>query len=441
MGVDFLPSRLGRCSFVLTLVASAAGCGLTSLGEFSDLDPNASGGGGASGAMQPEAGGKGGAPEEHEGGDAGISGGGATGNTGGGTAGGGATGISGVDSGGAVDPVSPNVTEHLFLNRFRGWRAWPTNGLPGNTTTSNPATFSSHPAYVGVFARGNDQTMWHAAGSTPDYGATWSWNSWLTFGSPIGQPLLGVPSATMVSGGSMELAIVGRIRVGEAVSSGDEVHQIFVRAMSKPPYEWSGWAQVSDGNFEEDPAVVFSNPKVVIFGLGTNHRFYFSTSDTSKDVLPGGWTPWTVLPDEPFRPSFWKQAAAAAGDGQLFVAGLDNTGHFYLNSSKDIGKTWAGWKQVPSQQLTFDEAPALSLCPDPPFSESPKKQLNIFGRSPDKKLWNATSIDGGMHWSEMQEIPGLELTSAPAAVSPKKGVVHLVARGPNGVLYLNPYQD
>jgi len=328
----------------------------------------------------------------------------------------------------AEDSVG-STSENLNMSKFKGWTQIP-NGVSYFAPAANFR--GQYNDGIDLYATGTDNNLYHDVGSTTNGGLNWSWTGWSSLGAPasggVTYPLIGRPSATAWSAvRSRGSAVAARASIaGQA--------QVFVK------FELGGsftsWAQVSNGNLEQDPAIVFSYPYLFVFAPGTDHQFYWSRNDVSQSYNAANWSAWANVPGG----NLSSAGGVAAAGGKLFLAARATNNQYYLNKSADAGATWSGWSAVPSGTTTFASAPALTAI----AVSSTATTLNLFGAATAtggvQPMLNSTSFDEGANWGTFQSAGG-NLASAPAAIAASSTHLETFALGTDNTVYQNTYLE
>jgi hypothetical protein len=257
------------------------------------------------------------------------------------------------------------------------WSPWGDGGDPLDVA---PAVASWAPNRLDVFARGENDHLWHMS---------WSGAKWSTWEDLGGGRLTSAPAA--VSWGPDRIDIFVR---GAA-------HQLAHKSWSGT---WSGWEDLG-GVLTSAPAVASWAPnRLDIFARGQNNHLWHKSWNGAK------WSNWEdrgggILTSAP--------AAVSWGPNRIdvFVRGADGQ----LAHKRWNNVEWSGWRDL-GGRLT--SAPAVA-------SWGPNR-LDVFVRGFEgglaHKRWN------GEEWSEWRDLGG-RLTSSPGAVSWGLNRIDVLVRG------------
>lgn len=184
------------------------------------------------------------------------------------------------------------------------------------------------------------------------------------------------------------------------------------------------WRSIGELKFTSAPAAAVSSDgkKLHVFGRVPNGRLMHSSSsdagatwDKRSKII--GLGKFTSAP-----------AAAVAGFGMnlhVFGRGIDNK--IWYTSSSRSGDDWGdqtNWHHI--GQKTFDSAPAAAVS-------GSGKELHVFGRATDDRMWHAFSSDSGKDFDENTNWAAIGqgvFSSGPAAaVSADGKKLHVFGRG------------
>ena len=308
----------------------------------------------------------------------------------------------------------------LTISKFKGWTPIPGGGV----LISGPAVATRTATSIDVFAVATDSTVYTQDAFSLDNGATWTWqSSWSPPGAPNSGGVLGKPAATAAMfNGNLGLALAARATVGG-------LRQVFVRTWF-PVNPFTPWTQVANGDLITDPAVVYSGTSLIVFGVATDHRVWFSKNDVRLGYTASNWTAWTPIPGG----NLTSAVGAAAHNGELYVTALDTNNHIALVKSIN-GSTWGSWISVIPGNLTFKGGPAITAGPS-------NGQLNLFATVNDstKAMYNGTSTDDGVTWGGFQSAGGA-LNDGPGAASPIDGTIQTAGLATDKNVWFNLYKE
>lgn len=149
----------------------------------------------------------------------------------------------------------------------------------------------------------------------------------------------------------------------------------------------------------------------------------FSTTPQSS-----AWpTAWAELPVGQFLSGPTACQSSTGKDLHVFGRGTDN--RIWRAHSGDGGASWAlAWAAIGTG--TFQSAPAAAISAD-------GKIVHVFGLGMDQRIWRARSVDGGATWNiAWAPISSGIFTSAPcAAVSSDGQKLHVFGRGPDNRIW------
>lgn len=262
----------------------------------------------------------------------------------------------------------------------------------GGTATSAPASASTGPNKLHVFARGGDNAIWYKA---------WN-NGWSAWQSAGGGATSG-PSAA--SQGSNKFAVFAR--------GGD--NGLWMRKFSNGAFT-ADWCSLG-GTLTSGPAAVSqASGKLMVFARGSDNGVWYRVQNSDGTCSDGSWGNWTSLGGT------WTQdpAAFSWGSGQAHVFVRDSAGQFqykYFN-----GTTWdASWTNLGGN---FKYGPAVA------YAGSSK--VEVFGVNQDNttshRRWHGV---WATNWSNL----GGSANAAPAVSSWGNGRIDLFARGLNNAIW------
>ena len=274
----------------------------------------------------------------------------------------------------APSPPTPPAT---------GWSQWEDLG---GVLTSAPAVSSWQPNRLDVFARGQNQALWHIYWD----GARWS--GW----EDLGGTLTSAPAA--VSWGQNRIDVFGR----------GQNNALWHKWWDGT--RWSNWEDLG-GTLTSAPAVAsWDSNRLDVFARGQNNALWHKWWDGTR------WSDWEdlggTLTSAPAAVSWGPNRIDVFGRGQN-----QSLWHKYWN-----GARWSDWEDLGGG--TINSAPAVA--------STGINRLEVFAQGPRNELlirtWNGT------RWSGWQSLGGV-ITSEPAAVSWGGNRLDVFARGQNNHLW------
>jgi hypothetical protein len=273
--------------------------------------------------------------------------------------------------------------ENIELAEDVGWSVWEDLG---GILTSAPAAASWEPNRLDIFARGQNQALWHLYWN----GARWS--AW----EDLGGILTTGPGA--VSWGPNRIDVFGR-------GQNQALWHIYWDGI-----RWSAWEDLGGIITSEPAAASWQANRLDVFARGQNQSLWHKYWDGIR------WSDWEdlggVLTSAPAAVSWGSNRIDVFGRGQN-----QSLWHKYWD-----GTRWSAWEDLGGGQIT--SAPAAA--------STGVNRLEVFARGPRNELlfrtWNGTQ------WSGWRSLGGM-LTSAPTAVSWGGNRLDVFARGRNNHLW------
>ena len=269
--------------------------------------------------------------------------------------------------------------QSVYGLRVGGWE-----GL-GGVLTSGPDASSWAAGRLDVFARGQDNGLWHLPFDNGGWG---DWGS-------LGAVITSNPSAVSWASGRIDVFARGQ-------DSG----------LWHLPFDNGGW-----GDWESLGGEITSGPNASSWAAGRLDVFARG-QDNGLWHLPfdnGGWGDWEslggVITADPSAVSW------ASGRIDVFARGQDN-GLWHLPF--DNGG-WGDWESLGGE---------ITSAPDP--SSWAAGRLDVFARGQDNGLWHLPFDNSG--WGDWESLGG-ELTSDPSAFSWASGRIDVFARGQDNALW------
>jgi hypothetical protein len=273
--------------------------------------------------------------------------------------------------------------ENIDIAPETGWSQWEDLG---GILTSAPAVASWQPNRLDVFARGQNNHLWHRYWN----GARWS--EW----EDLGGVLTTGPAA---------------------VSWGPNRIDVFARGQNQALWHiywdgirWSAWEDLG-GVLTSEPAVAsWGANRLDVFGRGQNQALWHKYWDGTR------WSEWEDLGGSLTS----APAAVSWGPNRIDVFGRgqnQSLWHKYWDGSR-----WSAWEDLGGGQIT--SAPAAA--------STGTNRLEVFARNQRNELvfrtWNGTQ------WGGWRTLGGV-LTSDPAAISWGGNRLDVFARGQNNHLW------
>lgn len=107
---------------------------------------------------------------------------------------------------------------------------------------------------------------------------------------------------------------------------------------------------------------------------------------------------------------------------ELFARATDDT---LWNRRRAADGTWGSWTSL-----------GIKATSSPAVARLSGDAVHLFARGTDGALWHRTSASATSAWGAWERLGGtLAAGSSPSAVSPRAGVLEVVVRNPDGVLY------
>jgi acylphosphatase len=261
-------------------------------------------------------------------------------------------------------------------------------------TALDPLVASNLDGRLEVFARGNDNALWHIWQLVPNGG----WSGWASLGGGI----VGRPAVGRNADGRLEVFVRG---------TDNALHHMWQVA---PNSGWSKWQSLG-GGLTGAPAVARNaDGRLEVFVRGTDIALHHMWQ-----VAPnGGWSSWqglgAILKSDP--------VVERNADGRLevFVRGTDNALHHTWQVAPNSG--WSGWAGLGG-----------GLAGAPVVGSNEDGGLEVFVRATDNALHHMWQVAPNSGWSNWQGLGGV-LTSDPAVSRNADGRLEVFARGPDTAL-------
>lgn len=273
--------------------------------------------------------------------------------------------------------------ENLDIGNVGGWSRWEDLG---GILTSAPAAASWQSRRLDVFARGQNQALWHIYWN----GARWS--AW----EDLGGVLTSGPAA--VSWGPNRIDVFAR-------GQNQSLWHIYWDGI-----RWSAWEDLGGIITSEPAAASWGANRLDVFARGQNQALWHKYWDGTR------WSEWEDLGGS------LTSAPAAVSWGpnriDIFARGQNQSlWHKYWD-----GTRWSEWEDLGGGAINSAPAAASSRA----------NRLEVFARGSKNELLFRTW--DGTKWSAWQSLDGA-LTSAPAAVSWGGNRIDVFARGNNDHLW------
>ena len=297
-------------------------------------------------------------------------------------------------------PAPGGQVMHIFQTApSNGWAGW--QRLQGESRRDvrlqgRVAAVRNDDGRLEVFARGEDDALWHAWQQAP--GA--DWHRWVRLGE-AGE-CLSDPAAAVNNNGRLE--VVARWRDGS-------VRRMYQQVAGTA---WSGWHSFPDGADVAGSPVIARNAdarlEVVV------RRLDGSVHSASQATPSGGWTPWLRIGNGLLNSDL--AVASRAGTLVVFGRGLDGSLWHLAQSSPGV---WTGpdWGSIGG-----DLAPGSR----PTVITSGAGELQLFVRWFDDSVRWSSQITGTVDWTPWQNL-GAPVGSDPAASMNADGRLEVFALG------------
>lgn len=274
----------------------------------------------------------------------------------------------------------------------------PSTADPNYPLREGHATFYQTDKGAVVFSAGTINWSW----GLDDYGS----------GDPDAQAL--------ATGGAQQLTrnVLKRMRDTDHVDVFARGYDNSIYQITRENGSFSSW-QGLGGGFAFGPTVASSVPhELHVFGVGLDYSLYENIWTDS------GWSGWQGRGIPPGVALMSAPAAVGTGEGHIDVFARGNNSRMYQRSySPSTG--WSNWFDLGGG---FNQGPAVTTWGGP--------TLHVFGVGLDNELWD--NLWDGKTWSGWQQRlspPGVQLTSAPAAMAQGGGYVDVFVRGADNSFY------
>ena len=243
-----------------------------------------------------------------------------------------------------------NALYHTYTtNGGQTWVYW--QRIPANMTSA-PTAVSWGTDRIDVFARGTDNALYHTY--TIDGGTTW------VYWTRINANMSSAPA--VASWGPNRLDVFAR---GQDLA-------LYHTYSTNGGTTWIYWERLG-ASMTSDPAAVSApgSNRIDVFARGNDNAVYRRTYDTVN-----GWQYWVRIGGNLGS----GPGAASCAAGRLDVLALGQDGALYHTYSTDGGASWIYWERFGG---SWTSAPAVVA---PPTTHS----LEIFERGTDNALYHAT---------------------------------------------------
>jgi hypothetical protein len=256
----------------------------------------------------------------------------------------------------------------------------------GGILTSAPAVSSWQANRLDVFARGQNQALWHL------YWDGSRWSGW----EDLGGILISAPAA--VSWGRNRIDVFG-------IGQNQALWHLYWDGS-----RWSNWEDLG-GSLLYAPAVAsWQENRLDVFGIGQNQALWHLYWDGRR------WSDWEdlggTLTSSPAAVSWGRNRIDVFGRGQN-----QSLWHLYWDGSR-----WSNWEDLGGGRITSG----------PAASSTGNNRIEVFARGQQNQLihrnWNSR------RWSGWESLGGI-ITSEPAAVSWGGNRIDAFARGQNNHLW------
>jgi Common central domain of tyrosinase len=286
-----------------------------------------------------------------------------------------------------------NAVWHIWQTApNNGWSAWASLG--GNTPAT-PVVFPNADLRLEVFARGDDNALWHIWQTAPNNG----WSGWASLGGNFP----GEPAVWMNADGRLEVFVRG------------DDNALWHIWQTAPNNGWSGWASLG-GNFPGDP-VVYQNAdgRLEVFVRGDDNALWHIWQTAPNN----GWSGWASLGGNiPGSPAVFHNFD---GRIEVFARGDDNA-------------LWHIWQTAPNNGWSAWASLSGNLPGEPTIFQDEDGRLEVFARGDDNALWHIWQTGPGVGWSGWSSLGG-NLPGDPVVFQDQDARLEVFARGDDNALW------
>ena len=273
---------------------------------------------------------------------------------------------------------------------------WSSFSRLGGSLTSAPAVTTWGTNRLDVFARGQDNALYHMVFDG-------SWHPWVR----IPATMTSAPAA--VSWGTNRLDVFGR----------GQDNAYYHNSSIDGGSNWAGWTKVGASATSAPAVASWAANRLDLFGRGQDNALYHTSSTDGG----GQWSAWERL-----DASVTSDPAAVANVGvanhiDVFARGGDNA---LYQRTFDTGG-WHPWARLSG-----------TLASGPAVTSWASGRLDVVAAGQDLALYHASSTNGGTSWNPWEWMGG-SVTSGPAAASWAVGHIDVFARGQDLALYQTTY--
>lgn len=269
---------------------------------------------------------------------------------------------------------------------------WSSFSKLGGSLSSAPAVSSWGVNRLDVFARGQDNALYHM----------WfdgAWHNW------AGIPANMSSAPAVASWGTNRLDVFAR----------GQDFAYYQNTSTDGGTIWSGWKKIP-ANAASAPAVsTWGTNRLDLFGRGQDNALYHnSTTDGGTN-----WAGWEKVPASMKSDPAAVSVVGVANRIDVFGRGMDNA---VYQQTFDTGG-WHGWIKLGG-----------TLTSSPAASSWGTGRLDLFALGQDLALYHMWSTNGGTTWNPWERLGG-NASSGPAAASWAAGHLDAFARGQDLALY------
>ena len=287
----------------------------------------------------------------------------------------------------------------------------------GGGLTSAPAICSWGAFRRDVFARGEDNALWHKWFKFFPDRNVFAWSEWESLGGALTSP----PAAVSWGEGRIDVFVRGTDRA--------LWHRWFTGG------DWSRWESLG-GVLNFGPAVSsWGSRRLDVFARGTDNTIFQRTFDR-------GWGDWTSIAEAETTVGLPGIAAVSSAPGKidLFAWGATHVNNQGVAINFLLHKSYRnGWKN--SHRIGLGSAPP-SLTTSLAVAAWREDRLDWFMRGADNALEHSAGVvsDSGLGVTFPPRSRGGFLTSGPAAVALTSGfegigIIEVVVRGADNALW------
>jgi len=266
----------------------------------------------------------------------------------------------------------------------------------GGSLTSAPAVASWGVNRLDLFARGQDNALYHM----------WydgAWHAW----TRIGGSLTSAPA--VASWGTNELDVFAR----------GQDNAYYQDTSTDGGTNWSGWKRIAASAASAPSVSTWGTNRLDLFGRGQDNALYHNSTTDGGTT----WAGWERLPASMSGDPAAVSVVGVTNRIDVFGVGGDNAAYHQVFDATG----WHGWVRVGG-----------SLASSPAASAWASGRLDVLALGQDHALYHIWSMDGGTTWNPWEWLGG-NATSGPAPASWATGHIDAFARGQDLALYKITY--